>query len=288
VNWLLPQPVNLTFRTILQIAYALACMVMLIRYLRPRTPQSNRPGKQTGFVYQWLWVITLFVFINAAYYLSVVILYYDNPDLGRRMMFTFKMLYLTGGILTFLPFLILFFPQILYGIPKYRPRKNENVIPATSPNTTMSAAAIVPTPPEPSKPDADEQQINEEDPFQELGARIHAIMEEKKPYRQENFSLEDLARILEVPKHHIHYCLRNILNTRFISLRTSYRLDHAKELLLQSDISNTTIENIGQECGFSSRSAFYKVFKSEVGCSPGEFVEREKKQKEDGAGNNEN
>ena len=91
--------------------------------------------------------------------------------------------------------------------------------------------------------------------------------------------------MLEIPKHHLHYCLRNILNTRFVSLRTTFRMNHAKKLLLQSNLRITTMENIGQECGFSSRSAFYKVFKSEIGCSPGEFIEREKEPKEDGSEN---
>ena len=286
VNWLLPQPVNLSVRAVLQIAYALACMVMLVRYRLPHTPYStNRPAKQRGFVYQWLWCLTLFVLMIAAYYLLIVILYYSNPDMGRRMIFEFEMLYIFGGILTFLPFLILFYPSILYGIPKYRPWKNGKAIPEVSPVTERPAATVEPAPTAPSKPIADDERTDENDPFQELGARILAIMEEQQPYRQEDFSPEDLARMLEIPKHHLHYCLRNILNTRFVSLRTTYRMNHAKKLLLQSNLRITTMENIGQECGFSSRSAFYKVFKSEIGCSPGEFIEREKKPKEDGSEN---
>ena len=274
VNWLLPQPVNLTFRAILQIAYAVVCMIMLVKYSRPLKPRKNRPSQQSNFVYPFLWMITLFVFLIAAYYLLIVGLYYQNPNMGRRMIFEFQMVYVMGGGLTFLPFLILLWPEILYGIPKYRPiasrTEKHEVLPdreavkkPTSSDNTASS----------TEQDTDDNDA-QADPFVELGARIHALMEKEQPYLLEEFSLEDLARALDVPKHHIHYCLKNVLQTRFVALRIDYRIAHAKKLLVAADLNNTTLEQIGLASGFSTRSGFYKMFKAEVGCSPGEFMEK--------------
>ena len=271
VNWLMPQPVNLTFRAILQIGYAIACMVMLARYARPLKPRKDRPRRQSDFVFPWLWSLTIFVFLIAAYYLLIVGLYYQNPTMGRRLMFEYQMVYVLGGALTFLPFLIILSPEIMYGIPKYRPSIAEKAAREASIARQQEDAEknTIPQPLEQR-----DKIPGEQDPFRELEARIHQLMQEEKPYLREDFSLEDLARKLDVPKHHIHYCLRNIMQTKFVSLRIAYRIAHAKKLLLQSDLQNMTLEQIGLECGFSSRSGFYKMFKAEVGCSPGEFIEK--------------
>jgi AraC-like DNA-binding protein len=274
VNWLLPQPVNLTFRGILQIAYAVICMLMLVKYSRKHKTPKYRSGRQSNFVYPFLWMITLFVFLIAAYYMGIVVLYYQNPDMGRRLMFEYQKVYVMGGVLTFLPFLILLWPEILYGIPKYRPfasvsKKHEDM-PAQEPVKKPTSSDNTASSTEQDTDDKDAQA----DPFVELGARIHALMEKEQPYLQEDFSLEDLARALDVPKHHIYYCLKNVLQTRFVALRIDYRIAHAKKLLVSTDLSNTTLEQIGLASGFSTRSGFYKMFKAEVGCSPGEFIEQ--------------
>lgn len=279
VNWLLPQPVNLSSRPILQLGYSLACMVTLVHFAWRRKHADNLRRREPGFVYAWLWGVTLFVFLIVAYHLLILILYFRYPTMGRQMIDHFHAVYVIGGILAFLPFLILLFPEILYGIPKYRPLQKPSTAGAPSSSPATSGIEPIGSPDTPAEtPTTPTPVLAEQDPFKELGERIHALMQEQQPYLREDFSVEDLARMLEVPKHHLHYCLRNILQTRFVPLRTSYRIAHAKMLLKEANLNHTTIENIGQECGFSSRSAFYKVFKAETGHSPGEYFQYEAKQ----------
>lgn len=268
VNWLLPQGLNLSFRPILQLGYALACMAMLVGYARSGKRRSGHVSRQSGFVYAWLWGVTLFVFLVAAYHLLILFLYYRNPDMGRRMIQNFQSVYVIGGALTFMPFLILLFPNILYGIPRYRPLMKAKSAEAATPDSPKEA------PVESLPIEHPKAEVINGDPFQELGDRILAFMEQEKPHLREDFSMDHLSMSLDVPKHHIHYCLKNILQTRFVPMRTAYRIADAKLLLLKADLEKTTFENIGQQCGFSSRSAFYKVFKSETGLSPGEYVEQ--------------
>ena len=49
-----------------------------------------------------------------------------------------------------------------------------------------------------------------------------------------------------------------------------------KQLMQSDDAVHLSLEGIGQMAGFSSRSSFYSAFQAEVGCSPGEFLERKK------------
>jgi len=49
-----------------------------------------------------------------------------------------------------------------------------------------------------------------------------------------------------------------------------FRIEAAKKLLQAN--SKLTIEAIGQECGFKSKSSFYSAFKKRTGTTPSKFV----------------
>lgn len=234
----------------------------------------NRPTRQFNFVYRWLLALTLFVLCIGVYYLWALILFNSNPVMERKLIFEFRVVYFIGASLIFMPFLIFLFPKILYGIPKYRILSD----PITSglagervERTTFKARPDASTPAPGGFLQGDDM---DGDPFTGLADRIHEVMEEKKPFLKEDFSLEDLATLLDVPKHHLYYSFRNNLQTRFTSLRTEFRIAYAKKILLEADLRMTTLDALGKKCGFASRSAFYKTFKQEVGCSPGEYLAR--------------
>lgn len=108
--------------------------------------------------------------------------------------------------------------------------------------------------------------------FQLLAERIRSTMEERKPYLDPAFTLEDLARLLGVPKHHIYHCLNGILNIRFTRLRAEYRIGHAKYLIDEGAGSEKSLQRIGMESGFSSRSSFITAFREVTGHTPGEYL----------------
>jgi AraC-like DNA-binding protein len=102
-------------------------------------------------------------------------------------------------------------------------------------------------------------------------------MDREKPYLRQDFSIEELAEMLGVPRHHLYYCFNNVLKKKFVVLRMEYRIMEVKKCLLEADLETTTLEAIGGSCGFASRSAFYRIFTEQVGCSPGEFIEQHKR-----------
>ena len=108
-------------------------------------------------------------------------------------------------------------------------------------------------------------------------------MEQEKPYLQPDFSIEQLAEMLDEPRHHLYYCSKNILQKKFVTLRTEYRVREAKRHLMDTDLKETTLEGIGRRCGFASRSAFYRIFTEQTGCSPRKYVDRNRplRQEED-------
>jgi AraC-like DNA-binding protein len=111
--------------------------------------------------------------------------------------------------------------------------------------------------------------------FDKLSERIHEMMKKDKPFLSSDFSLDDLVSLLNVPKHHVYHCLKETMKIKFTDLRSQYRVEHAKELLVDLSKKNITIEAIGLESGFPTRSSFYRAFKLETGITPKEFVARE-------------
>jgi AraC-like DNA-binding protein len=237
----------------------------------------------------WLVAVSVFVLLVGIYFFVRVYMYFKHPTLARNLASVYKEVHLIGVVLTFLPSLVLVFPEILYGIPRQRGKLAASIPPAITQTAPVSEGAEPTGGSEIAETAAEETATSMEtitqteaetqtvaDPMQELGRRVLNLMERDKPYLNPDFSIEQLADMLEVPRHHIYYCFKNVLKTKFVSMRTEYRINEAKKRLLEADLEQTTLYAIGRSCGFSSHSAFYRIFNEAVGCSPGEFIERSK------------
>ena len=70
----------------------------------------------------------------------------------------------------------------------------------------------------------------------------------------------------------ISYCINSILKTSFYKLRGKYRVDYAISLLVNDIHKKLTMEAIGSQSGFTTRSNFYKTFKEFTGKTPLEYT----------------
>ena len=169
---------------------------------------------------------------------------------------------------------MLIFPEILHGIPRRREVPGLAGPQTVSPETPDAASP----PAGRTAPGASRlPEGNEDDPLWDLGQRVIDLLEREKPYLQKDFSVDYLAVTLGVPGHHLYYCFKNILKQTFVQLRNKHRIEEAKRRLLATDLEETTLAQIGFECGFSAHSTFYRIFTELEGCTPGEFVERYKR-----------
>ncbi|MDM1499699.1 AraC family transcriptional regulator [Myroides odoratimimus] len=103
----------------------------------------------------------------------------------------------------------------------------------------------------------------------EMSGQVESIIqyfENSEEYLDTNFSLDHLAKEVEMSKHHLSEVINHDMNTSFYQLLAKYRINHAKFLIEKKQ--NLTIEAIVDECGFSSKSTFNKYFKYFVGQTP--------------------
>jgi AraC-like DNA-binding protein len=64
-----------------------------------------------------------------------------------------------------------------------------------------------------------------------------------------------------------------ILQKKFTAYRAFVRIEHAKELLNAGTADTLSIDGIGTQAGFTSRSGFYATFKAETGMTPSQYLE---------------
>lgn len=255
VNFIFPISVNYIMRVTSLMIYTLFSYYKIWKY-KPKVKKSI-PTQQYLLTYRWLnmFFIALIILLIAFALITADFIQKSPKETYGAL----SLVHNLGGIMfLLLSASLLVFPQILYGFPVYQ-ASNEKVVKKTEANKQVL-------------PEIDEDE--EDNPFLDLRDQISDYLETEKPYLNPDFSIGDLSAAMKVPQHHISYCLRVLYKQSFPKLKTSLRIEYAKQLMLSEDAVHLSLEGIGQMAGFSSRSSFYSAFQSEMGCSPGEYMER--------------
>ncbi|RGZ04050.1 AraC family transcriptional regulator [Hungatella hathewayi] len=84
----------------------------------------------------------------------------------------------------------------------------------------------------------------------------------------EDLSLETIAGIAGFSKYHFTRLFKDFTHTSFYRYLNKKRISHAEQLLINPKYSVT---EVALQSGFSSLSAFIRMFKQLKGCTPTEF-----------------
>jgi AraC-like DNA-binding protein len=107
-----------------------------------------------------------------------------------------------------------------------------------------------------------------------LVASLNSVMLEKQFHKNTNVKLIDIAKELQISTHQLSQLLNDNLGKSFAFFINEYRIEEAKQLLKENN--QFTLEAIGFEAGFSSKSTFYATFKKIVGQTPSAFKKQYK------------
>ena len=93
-----------------------------------------------------------------------------------------------------------------------------------------------------------------------------------KGYRDTSLNMITLSRSLNISRYALSRYLSSCLNTTFRLWLADVRFEAAKKMMLDNpDFGN---DIISAECGFSSRTHLYRMFKEKEGCSPTAWREK--------------
>ena len=126
----------------------------------------------------------------------------------------------------------------------------------------------------------DEELDNKKETLQpQLSERRQKIIREKldewcatKGYRDTSLNMITLSRSLDINRYELSRYFSSCLNTTFRPWLAEVRFEAAKKMMLDNpDFGN---DIISAECGFSSRTHLYRMFKEKEGCSPTAWREK--------------
>ena len=100
---------------------------------------------------------------------------------------------------------------------------------------------------------------------------LKKVMQSSKPYLNPELTLQDLADSIDIPKHQLTNLFNVHMGLNFFEFVNGYRIDEAKERLLDPQYENFTIIAIAFDCGFNSKSTFNTLFREKTGLTPRQF-----------------
>lgn len=91
-------------------------------------------------------------------------------------------------------------------------------------------------------------------------------MTEKELFKDPNLKVNELAKEISISGHQLSQLLNNKIEKNFTLFVNEYRINEACKML--STNTNLSIEGIGNEVGFNSKSTFFTAFKKIKGTTP--------------------
>ena len=272
-------------KSVLAIGYLLFSFGLLRKNKEAITKRS--PDHNTN-IYRWL--ITLATTIFVLYSLTLLFIFLpieDGVDINILMTLTVLVIY-------FLCIYLFFVPSILFGMPIVRkelimnqpeltPVSMYSVTLTTQPssllysnNFSQELANI-----NVSKESLKEEKVSaitEAERFFYLEAYkplLEMHLEASRPYLKTGYSIQNLSDETGIPMHHLTALLNKGYHERFNDFINKLRLDYLVKKF-KPEWKRLTLEGIGKEVGFNSRTTFYNAIKKNTGLTPSAFFDEKK------------
>ena len=104
---------------------------------------------------------------------------------------------------------------------------------------------------------------------EENSGRIISEMENHQFYLNQELTLHSFAKEINMSSRLISSCINKNMGHNFNEWVNNYRVEKALQIIKLDQKNMLSIEGIGSDSGFKSRSAMYASFQKKLGCSPG-------------------
>mgnify|MGYP000418435217 CR=1 FL=1 len=212
----------------------------ILLFLLKQERQKHRLIKGLGLGWWNQHLITLYLFVVAAYAIPVLLL----THLEQYEIFVHALVWSLCSIITFLAFKFQRKPELMqqhdFGVKTLFINKYER--------TGLPRGYSL-----------------------ELKSQLLKLLQQHKIYTQHSISLDEVAKRLDVTRHHASQVINEHFNMSFFELINSYRIKEAMSLMRHSHKSDIKISEIAFQTGFSSRATFNKQFKKYTQQTPTQF-----------------
>ena len=106
---------------------------------------------------------------------------------------------------------------------------------------------------------------------------IDSTLEKNRYFRDPNFSFNDFALKLNIPKSHLSFIFKYHSKITFSDFKKISRINDALQLIELDYLKTNTFDSLSKTVGFSSYNPFFTSFKDVVGKAPQEYLDTLKK-----------
>lgn len=100
---------------------------------------------------------------------------------------------------------------------------------------------------------------------------IRNTMEEQQLYLKQNLNIEEFAKHVGIHYREVSSIINRHFETNFFEFVNAYRVNKAKQMLVDPRCAEMTILDILLESGFNSKSSFHRFFKRYTGMSAADY-----------------
>lgn len=152
---------------------------------------------------------------------------------------------------------LLYFPQVLYGLPDEVVEQESEITLSTQHTTQTSIKA---------------KELVSQEKVEHIEQKLRKVLEEEKVYLIKGYTAHDLARDADIPYYLLTSYLNQNLGVSYPDFINEKRIAHCLKLITSGEVENYTLEGIGDTCGFNNRNSFGVAFKKITGKTPSQFV----------------
>lgn len=110
------------------------------------------------------------------------------------------------------------------------------------------------------------------DKHEDVYATLVQLIQKEAIYCDPNLSIRAISNKIDAPEYIVSQAINHYGQKSFFDLINESRINDVKERLLKMSATET-IEGVGYDVGFNSRSSFYRAFKKHVGKTPKQFID---------------
>lgn len=121
----------------------------------------------------------------------------------------------------------------------------------------------------------DEEEIQFPDNNDELYEKVVKLMEEEKIFLQPGLKITDLATELGSNRTYLSNCINSKAKMSFSDFIHKYRINYSLEISRKEP--GIPIEELAEKSGYQNRTSFYRCFSKIMGCTPTEWIRKNKK-----------
>ena len=214
------------------------------------------------------WTIILFIVIIAFVFRFHIVYYKEYLFLEPSgNYYPLKYLWLIASVWIVLFIIILSNPEILYGYFSHQIKSSET-IPELKSNNYWNINSKI-------KIKNNQHLLLKEkisSKIENYIFKLDTTLYNNSYFINSNFSMKDLALLLNVPISHLKYVFKYHSELSFSDYKKISRIQNSLKLINNNYLAKNTLESLSIKVGFSSYNPFFTCFKDVVGKSPHEYI----------------